>query len=282
MENQINQASADTPLSVETPEAVTQPEASNAPAEAVLVIPRAVFNYVVIAIVFFTLGAVISAAGMNAVFNANSAENQQLLDKAVDAFVDKAGTNVAAANQPQGLDPNLVYDVSSADQPSWGATDAPITLIEFSDYQCPFCERFHQETYPLLKQNFGDKIRFVYRDFPLFQIHPDAENAAYAANCAFEQDKYWDYHDMLFNNQSNLAITDLVSYADQLGMNADVFEQCLQTRKYAQQIAQDYQDGINLGVTGTPTFFINGRPIVGAQPYAVFADVINDELSKVQ
>lgn len=280
MENQITQPPADNPSLLETPAVVSQPEATTPQPETVIVIPRAVFNYVVIAIVFFALGAVVSAAGMNALFNANSAENEALVNTVVQTYIDQAGTNVVA-NQPQGLDPNQRYEVDTAGAPAWGPEDAPVTIIEFSDFECPFCERFYQETYPLLKQNFGDQIRFVYRDFPLYQIHPNAEGAAYAANCAFEQEKYWEYHDILFSNQDNLAITDLIGYADQLGMDTVSFQECVESKRYADKIALDYQAGIDLGVSGTPTFFINGRPLVGAQPYAVFADAINDELSKV-
>jgi protein-disulfide isomerase len=266
--------------SSETP--VAKPESPYANPSAVLVIPRVVFNYVIIAIVFFALGTGITYLAMNNLFNANSAENNALVDKTVKAVLADIGTNnanTADAQQP-GLDPNKRYDVAIKDQPSWGAADAPITIVEFSDFQCPFCERFFNETYPQLKQKYGDKIHFVYRDFPLSQIHPQADIAAQAANCANAEGKFWEYHDILFKNQSKLQRDDLVGYAAQLGIDKTKFGKCLDSRTYDPQINQDIQDGFNLGVGGTPTFFINGRPVVGAQPYAVFAQTIDAELNQ--
>lgn len=278
MESQISQSPpTEAPAVVETP---TPAPVENVYAQpgTVLVIPRVFFNYVVIAIVFLTIGVVIGGAGVNALFNANSAENRALVTDVVNTVLDERGAQVAA-NQPQGLDPNQRYDVSIEGAPAWGPDDAPVTIVEFSDFQCPYCERFFLETYPLLKANFGDKIRFVYRDFPLFQIHPNATEAAYAANCAFEQDKYWEYHDVLFNNQDKLATADLIVHAEDLGMDTEAFKECLQSGRYSEKVSRDYTDGVNLGVSGTPTFFINGKPLVGAQPYQIFADRINAELA---
>lgn len=278
MESQISQSPpTEAPPVVETP---TPAPVENVYAQpgTVLVIPRVFFNYVVIAIVFLTIGVVIGGAGVNALFNANSAENRALVTDVVNTVLDERGAQVAA-NQPQGLDPNQRYDVSIEGAPAWGPDDAPVTIVEFSDFQCPYCERFFLETYPLLKANFGDKIRFVYRDFPLFQIHPNATEAAYAANCAFEQDKYWEYHDVLFNNQDKLATADLIVHAEDLGMDTEAFQECLQSGRYSEKVSRDYTDGVNLGVSGTPTFFINGKPLVGAQPYQIFADRINAELA---
>lgn len=278
MESQISQSPpTEAPPVVETP---TPAPVENVYAQpgTVLVIPRVFFNYVVIAIVFLTIGVVIGGASVNALFNANSAENRALVTDVVNTVLDERGAQVAA-NQPQGLDPNQRYDVSIEGAPAWGPDDAPVTIVEFSDFQCPYCERFFLETYPLLKANFGDKIRFVYRDFPLFQIHPNATEAAYAANCAFEQDKYWEYHDVLFNNQDKLATADLIVHAEDLGMDTEAFQECLQSGRYSEKVSRDYTDGVNLGVSGTPTFFINGKPLVGAQPYQIFADRINAELA---
>jgi protein-disulfide isomerase len=265
--------------SSETP--VEQSQSPYANPSAVLVIPRVVFNYVIIAIVFLLVGFGIGSLATGAIFNANSAENNALVDKTVKAVLAESGANVNTADAQQpGLDPNKRYDVAIKDQPSWGAADAPITIVEFSDFQCPFCERFFTETYPQLKQKYGDKIHFVYRDFPLSQIHPQADIAAQAANCANGEGKFWEYHDILFKNQSKLQRDDLVGYATQLGIDKTKFSKCLDSRTYDPQINQDIQDGFNLGVGGTPTFFINGRPVVGAQPYSVFAQTIDAELNK--
>lgn len=285
METQLNQPiPAEAPAPAETaPIAqapiIHNPESAYAQPGAVLVIPRVFFNYAVIALVFFVLGAVVSGAGTTALFNANSAENEKLITDTVNTVLDDRGLQAGANQQAQGLNPNERYDVSIEGAAAWGPEDAPVTIIEFSDFQCPYCERFFLETYPLLKANFGDKIRFVFRDFPLFQIHPNATEAAYAANCAMEQGKYWEYHDVLFENQDLLQREDLVAHADGLGMDTEEFNACIDSGRYTEKVSRDYTDGVNLGVSGTPTFFINGKPLIGAQPYQIFADAINAELT---
>lgn len=184
---------------------------------------------------------------------------------------------------------NITEEISDpfGDNPVLGNQNAPITIVEFSDYQCSFCTRFWRETLPQLKENYIDtgKVKLVYRDFPLSSIHPSAQKAAEAAECADDQGKYWEYHDILFENQNTWASGDSVaefkSYASQLGLNTQNFNQCLDSGKYTQEVRNDIQDGINLGVTGTPTFFIldkNGNvveKIVGAQPFSVFKHTID-------
>ncbi len=172
-------------------------------------------------------------------------------------------------------------DVSVDDDPAWGPEDAPITIIEFSDYQCPFCARFRKQTYDRLKEEYGDKIRFVYRDFPLVQIHPEAVPAAIAAHCAGEQGKYWEYHDLLFLGGRDLGRDTYVAYADELGLDIDEFSRCIDEERYLDEIQKDFDDGVAAGVRGTPTFFINGIPLVGAQPFQNFQAVIEQELARL-
>src|SRR5215831_2484672 len=158
--------------------------------------------------------------------------------------------------------------IATADSPAQGPANAPIELIEFSDFQCPYCLRAH----PVVKQvlsTYGDKIRFVYRNYPL-PNHPNARPAAEAAQCAAEQGKFWAYHDRLFADQSKLANDDLKRTAAELGMNAGQFNACFDTHKYQARIEADVRAGNEAGVSGTPAFYINGRMLTGAQPFEVF------------
>lgn len=173
--------------------------------------------------------------------------------------------------------PNVVVD----DDPARGALNAPLTFIEFSDFQCPYSKRYSDEILPMILSNYGDRIRYVYRDFPLSSIHPKAQKAAEAAQCAFEQGKFWEYHDLLFKNQGKLELADLKAYALSLGLDEGKFNLCLDSDKYAPEVQKDIQDGQTYGVTGTPTFFINGRKAIGALPYATFKTIIDEELAKV-
>ena len=171
------------------------------------------------------------------------------------------------------------YDIPiNADDPVLGSADAPITIIEFADFQCPYCQRHAQETYPQLQANYGDKIRFVYKDFPLSSIHPQAFPAALASHCAQEQGQFWEYHDLLFSGQQELGDDAYTAYAEQLGLNMNDFNACYQDQKYTDQVQTDYNYAVQLGVSSTPTFFINGIAVIGAQPYSVFSQIIDYEL----
>lgn len=170
------------------------------------------------------------------------------------------------------------YDVPSKGFYSIGPEDAPITIVEFSDYECPFCRRWHQEVYEPLLAAYPGKIKLVYRNLPLTSIHPDALAAAEAAMCAGEQDAYWPYHEKLFGSDS-LGSQTYAQYAQELSLNIDKFQACLTDHKYKASIEKDSDFAVNLGVRSTPTFFINGLAIVGAQPLEVFKQVIDKELA---
>jgi protein-disulfide isomerase len=155
---------------------------------------------------------------------------------------------------------------------------APVTIIEFSDYQCPFCSRA-EGTMKQLKDTYGDKLRVVFRDYPL-PFHRNAQKAAEAAGCANEQGKFWEMHEKLFANQGGLEIDNLKKYAGELTLDQKKFDECLDSGKRADQIRKDTQDGQNVGVTGTPAFFVNGRFVNGARPFDDFAKLIDDELTQ--
>jgi protein-disulfide isomerase len=177
-------------------------------------------------------------------------------------------------------------EVSVDDDPVLGDKNAPITIIEFSDYQCPFCKRAFDQTLPDLKKNYIEKgkVKLVFRDLPL-PFHTEADEAAIAANCAGAQGKYWEMHDVLFQQQSAWAgqadpKNALTQIAKELGVNEAEFTSCYNDPATRKEVEADYADAGAAGATGTPTFFINGRKLVGAQPYQAFEAVIEDELKK--
>src|SRR5690242_19359165 len=182
-------------------------------------------------------------------------------------------SEVPVTQQPQ----YTRYDIPTDNFYALGPADAPITIVEFSDYECPYCRRWHAEVYKPLLAAYPGKIRLVYRNLPLTSIHPDALAAAEAAMCAGEQDVYWKYHDKLFSSES-LGNSVYLQYAQDLGLNMDTFEACINNHKYQKAIESDSSFAIDLGISSTPTFFINGLAIVGAQPLDVFKQVIDKEL----
>jgi protein-disulfide isomerase len=196
------------------------------------------------------------------------------------------GAQATRPPEPQ----NVVLSVDGA--PFMGSPDAKVTLLEFSDYQCPFYGRHASQTLPQFVAEYvkTDKVKYVLRDFPLEAIHPQAFKAAEAARCAGEQGKYWEMHDRIFANQKAMAPTDLVNHAQALGGDLAKFQQCLDSGKYAAKIRADLAVGEKAGVTGTPTFFPGlsepkGSPvkavrkIVGSQPYGAFKEAVDSLLA---
>jgi len=171
------------------------------------------------------------------------------------------------------------FDVATDGDPSIGPENAPVTIVEFSDYQCPYCVRWYQEVHKRLLDAYQGKIRFVYRDFPLYSIHPEAAAAAEAADCAGEQNAYWQYHDALFGQKNGLGGAAYTHYANDLGLNVDQFGKCLSEHRYKAEVDADFKYASSLGVSSTPTFFINGLAVVGAQPFEVFQQIIDKELA---
>src|SRR3989344_3922900 len=169
-----------------------------------------------------------------------------------------------------------LVSASEDDEAVLGDENAPVTIIEFSDYQCPFCRKFYDETLPSLKSEYIDKgkVKLIYRDYPLSSIHPQAQKAAEAAECAGEQNKYYEYHDKLFKNQKALDINNLKKYAKEIGLNTNDFNNCLDSNKMESEVQKDLEEGQDLGIQGTPAFFINGQPLMGAYPLEEFKKVI--------
>jgi protein-disulfide isomerase len=158
-----------------------------------------------------------------------------------------------------------------------GPSNAPIQIVEFSDFHCPFCKRVEPTIAEVLKKYDG-KIRFVYKDFPLDSLHPQARAAAEAARCAGEQGKYWEFHGKVYAGAPDASAATMQAYAKDVGLDATTFESCRSNRKYQAQVQADAAEGTKLGVNGTPGFFINGRFLSGAQPVEAFSTIIDEEL----
>lgn len=186
------------------------------------------------------------------------------------------GTNQPAASQGRAAGEAARFDVSADDDPAIGPQDAAVTIIEFSDFNCPYCRQFHQTTFSELLAAYPDQIRFVYRDYPI--TSQESYLAAQAAECANEQDSFWEYHDALFSGRLGLSPTAYRQYAVDLGLNSDELMRCVESGRFADEVQADARYASGLGINGTPTFFINGIPLVGAQPFSEFERIIEEEL----
>lgn len=170
--------------------------------------------------------------------------------------------------------------ITADDDPCLGPEKAKVTVIEFSDFQCPFCGRARAAVNQMI-ETYKSDLRYCFRDFPL-SFHPDAFLASVAAQCAFDQgnEKFWDYNKKLFNAQKDLKANSLKQYAKELGLDANAFNQCLDSQKFGAEVQKDLEQGSQAGVSGTPAFFVNGILVSGAQPFANFKEIIDEELKK--
>ena len=189
-------------------------------------------------------------------------------------------------NQPQAPNPGQKQDVAVGNYPPKGNPNAKVTIVAFEDFRCPFCEKLFTDTEPQLQKDYIDtgKVKFYYRNYQF--LGPASVVAGNAGECANEQDKFWEFHDYMYKNQpsesdTSMYTTDnLTQIAGQLGMNTSQFQSCLNSKKYDTNVSKDLSDGQKAGVSGTPTLFINGLPVVGAQPYSAFKTLIDQELAK--
>lgn len=233
------------------------------------------------------VGVAAFLAGMYVSSMSSNQISQEDLDDAIAKLELKILQNQLPTNQPSSA-----VKISADNDPIIGNPDAPITIIEFSDFQCPFCARFHTQTLPLLLDQYIEqgKVKLVFRDFPIQNIHPNALPAAVAAECANEQGKFKEMHDILFDNQNqwnNQETVDALSmfsqYATQIQLDQETFDSCLTSGKHIEEIRKDLEDGRSYQVTGTPGFFIGNDDIgyvelKGAQPFESFKKVIDAQL----
>lgn len=232
-----------------------------------VVITRVTLNYIVIAVMFFAVGLLIGAIS----FRSTATIDEAAIEAAVQNVLVDAGMM-----QPPG-DMDVLVD----DDPYLGPEDAPIVIVEFSAYACPYCGRHFEETLEPLLENYGQYIRYVYRDMPIINQAVSIP-ASLAANCALEQGQFWEYHNAIFANQNALAQSGqpyLIQLAAELGLDAESFTTCLTEQQYMDEVIADANTGSALGITGTPAFYINGAPHNGARPYEYFETIILRELS---
>ena len=234
-----------------------------------------------LAYMLFALFLILCAYGIGWIMGLTSRETTGAIQAAVR---EAAATSIAAANVVQPASfvqlSNQHMNVTVGDSPTLGPADAQITMLAYSDFQCLACKQFHDQVLPELLKKYAGKLRFVHRDFPIRALHPYAQTAAEAGQCAHEQQKFWEYHDLLFQNPQRLTKADLLSYANQLKLDVTTFQNCLDTGKYAQRVQDTYRSGVVLGVGGTPTFFINGLMVTGAQTLEEFSVIIDGALKR--
>jgi protein-disulfide isomerase len=177
--------------------------------------------------------------------------------------------------------PPFRVQIAVTGAPFKGLESAPVTIVKFEDFQCPFCRQI-QPTFAELLSRYNGKLRVVHKDLPLESIHPRARAAAEAARCAGEQGKFWSYHDKLYASAATLSPETLRVYAKEVGLDLGSFERCLSSGKYRDSVQKDLLEGAKLGLTGTPSIFINGREISGVQPLEAFTSVIDEELVRTK
>lgn len=204
-----------------------------------------------------------------------------------------AGPEVAAVAPEIPVEmPEGMIQALADDDPFLGDPSAPVTIVEFGDFQCPFCGKFVREAEQDIIETYvkTGKAKFVFRDFPLTSIHEEAQKSAEASMCAHEQGKFWKYHDLMFARQGDLSIKNYKAWAREIGLKPAPFDQCLDSGKYAAEIQKDVSDGLQAGVSGTPATFVNGRLVEGAIPFGDYRDgvvmkpgfrtIIEEELKK--
>ena len=187
------------------------------------------------------------------------------------AFGNDGGTSVAFSGAMSGLEERAFL----------GDADAPVTIVEYTDYQCTFCQRHYVSTFHTILDDYDGQIRYFVRHFPSPSIHPDASRAAVAAVCAEDQGSFWEYHDRLFRQQRpNLSQAGLLAYAEDLNLDMEAFNACIVNEDTWAKVQEDHELGSTYGVSGTPAFFINGRVVFGAQPLSVFRSAIDAALEE--
>ncbi len=226
--------------------------------------------YSVLVVLAFAAGILTGYVAWGMGTTAIAAQNAQTVGQGDDQVLEAP----IATQEPQ----YKRYDIPTQGAYALGPENAPITIVEFSDFQCPYCRRWHEQVYEPLLAAYPGKIRVVYRHLPLTSIHPDAFAAAEAAMCAGEQDAFWPYHEKLFSSEA-LGSEIYTQYAQELSLDMTSFEACMTEHKYQEAVQIDSDFAINMGVSSTPTFFINGLAVVGAQPLNVFKQVIDKELA---
>lgn len=240
----------------------------------VISIPRTSFNYVIIAIMCLIIGGL----GGYLLADQRNQANRDLVDLAVERAMAVQLEQIQAMRPPDLSDPNSRFTVSTDNDPALGASeeDAVVQIIEFSDFNCGYCARFATQTLSRIVDTYGEHVRFIYRDYPI--LADSSAEAAIAAQCANEHGQFWEYHNLLFATENEFSRDLFVEMASSLGIDNEAFTTCLDEGRYYENVVTDYREAQSLGIRGTPAFFVNGRPISGAQEFEYFASIIEEEL----
>jgi len=254
-----------------------------------ITIKKSTYNYMLKGIIAaIAIATFIGGYSLGTLDNSNSGVSSEQLKE----ILSEIKANPTPAAQPSQPGAPAIIKVSLDDDPVKGNQNAPVIVIEFSDFQCPFCAKFYRETLSQFEESYVDtgKVKFVYRDMPIDSLHPNARPAAIAAECADEQGKFWDYHNMLFEKQAewqSLSAADfqttMSKYATDLGLESASFDSCIKSQDVADEVNKDSLDATRYGATGTPTFFIGNEKdgftkFVGAQPFTAFQAAIDAQL----
>lgn len=242
--------------------------------DPVIVLSKRSYNIFISSAVFFIIGIAVGVIGYSSYVETNA----QLIQRAVDTAVAQQEDRLTEIlenipTQPSGPTAKQFID----DDPYVGNEDAPIVIVEFSDFNCQYCKRFYDETLHAILEAYEGDIQFVYRDFAI--LGPSSIDSAVAAECANEQDAFWEYHDLLFENQGAFSQGELIGYAEQLELDTETFSSCLEDPEFINEVRRDSAAAQQIGARGTPAFLINGQFVSGAQPFDAFAAIIDQELA---
>lgn len=259
---------------METNENNPDEERGHTKSDPAIVISRNAYHIIVSSIVFFIVGIVVGVVS----YSKYVATNEELIQRAVNVAMveqEEKFTELLENIPSQPTQPTAKQFVD--DDPSIGNEEASVVTVEFSDFNCQYCKLFHDETLQQLLEAYEGKIQFVYRDFAI--LGPSSIDAAVAAECANEQGSFWEYHDILFENQGAFSNDDLIGYAKQLELDTDAFSVCLEDPEFINEVRRDSAAAQQIGARGTPAFLINGQFVSGAQPFEGFAAIIDQELA---
>lgn len=232
---------------------------------------RLALNYILVAAVFFAIGLFAGATALQPSGEGEVRVDEAQLRAVIESVLEKRQLTAQAED---GADRFALVD----DDPYLGAADAPVVIVEFSDFFCSYCKRHFDQTFTPLLENYGEHIRYVYRDFA--RLTAESTPAAAAAQCAYEQDMFWEFRAAFFENQDKLGREFYIETAETYAIDVEAYIDCLDENRYVNEVDFDGLDGQLAGVRGTPGFFINGQILSGAQPYAIFERMIQRELDK--
>ena len=221
--------------------------------------------------------SVTGTTGLTQEFTSYVTKDGQLLFPSAIELADFESTLEETEEEEEVIIVEERVEVDYSNDPFIGPEDAQVTIVEFSDFECPFCSRAYETVYEI-KEAYEGQVKIVFKNFPL-SFHANAQKAAEASECAYDQGKFWEMHDIMFENQDALSVDDLKSYAEELGLDTEAFNECLDSGAKETAVSEDFEAGNEVGVTGTPAFFINGIELVGAQPYEAFQAIIDGELA---